>query len=48
LAAQGQLKPADFKALTNLSRKYAIPMLEWLDAKKVTQRRGDSRFAANK
>ncbi len=42
-----QLKPADFKALTNLSRKHAIPMLEWLDTQRVTIRRGDSRFAGD-
>jgi hypothetical protein len=31
---------ADFKKLTGLSRKYAIPLLELLDQMKVTRRRG--------
>ena len=37
------LAATDFKALTGLSRKHAIPLLEWLDAEKVTVREGDSR-----
>jgi selenocysteine-specific elongation factor len=35
-----ELTVADFKALTGLSRKYAIPLLELLDEMKVTRRRG--------
>jgi selenocysteine-specific elongation factor len=35
-----ELTVADFKALTGLSRKYAIPLLELLDQMKVTRRRG--------
>jgi Elongation factor SelB, winged helix len=31
---------AEFKALTSLSRKYAIPLLELLDQMGVTRRRG--------
>lgn len=38
-----ELTPADFKAMTELSRKTAIPLLEWLDRSKWTARRGDSR-----
>jgi selenocysteine-specific elongation factor len=39
---------ADFKALTGLSRKHAIPLLEYLDRSGVTERRGDSRRLAEK
>ncbi len=35
-----ELTVADFKTLTGLSRKYAIPLLELLDQMKVTRRRG--------
>lgn len=38
-----QLTPAAFKDLTGLSRKSAIPLLEWLDKSKVTKRLGDVR-----
>lgn len=37
------LSPPDFKELTGLSRRYAIPLLEWLDVKGVTKRSGDVR-----
>jgi selenocysteine-specific elongation factor len=43
---RSELTPADFKDLTGLSRKSAIPLLEWLDREKVTRRRGDLRVAA--
>ena len=33
----------EFKAWTNVSRKYAIPLLEYLDRQHVTRREGDSR-----
>ena len=32
-----------FKELTGLSRKYAIPLLEYLDRERVTRREGDER-----
>ena len=38
-----ELTVADFKQLTGLSRKYAIPLLELLDQMKVTRRRGGGR-----
>ena len=38
-----ELGPQDFKELTNLSRKYSIPLLEWLDKEKITVRVGDKR-----
>jgi len=34
---------ATFKARYGLSRKYAIPLLEWLDRERVTRRVGDRR-----
>ena len=37
------LTPADFKEITTLSRKYAIPILEWLDQQGHTLRVGDKR-----
>lgn len=44
-AANERLPPGDFKELTGLSRKGAIPLLEWLDANKWTRRDGDDRMA---
>jgi len=41
-----RLDPAAFKELTGLSRRSAIPLLEWLDAKGVTRRVGDERVRA--
>jgi selenocysteine-specific elongation factor len=34
---------ATFKELTGVSRKYAIPLLEYLDRERVTKRMGDAR-----
>jgi len=45
LAEEGELSPARFKKLTGLTRRGAIPLLEWLDAQKVTRRQGDVRVA---
>lgn len=45
LAEKGEMQPTDFKAMTGLSRRFAIPLLEWLDAQRVTVRRGDVRVA---
>jgi selenocysteine-specific elongation factor len=47
LAAQKLLSPrldvARFKDLTGVSRKYAIPLLEYLDRERVTKRVGEAR-----
>ncbi len=47
IAAQKAKSPkmdvAKFKELTGVSRKYAIPLLEYLDRERVTRRVGDSR-----
>jgi selenocysteine-specific elongation factor len=38
-----EMTVSEFKALTGLSRKYAIPLLELLDQMRVTQRKGPAR-----
>ena len=37
------LDVAAFKQLTGLSRKYAIPLLEYLDRARITRKQGDQR-----
>lgn len=45
LRAKGRMLPTDFKDLFGgLSRKHAIPLLEWLDSQKITVRDGDARI----
>ncbi len=39
-----RLTVTDFKDFTGLSRKYAIPLLEYLDRERVTRRDGDERI----
>jgi len=43
LAADAHITPADFRGLFSTSRKYAIPLLEYLDRQGVTVRVGDVR-----
>ncbi len=43
LDAEGELSPAAFKAMTGLSRKWAIPLLEYFDRVQLTLRVGDVR-----
>ncbi len=38
-----KINVAQFKELTGVSRKYAIPLLEYLDRERVTRRMGDER-----
>ncbi|MFT7522141.1 MAG: hypothetical protein ACI9MC_004293 [Kiritimatiellia bacterium] len=45
---EGPMGPPDFKALTGLSRKTAIPLLEWMDRAGWTRREGDGRVAGAK
>jgi selenocysteine-specific elongation factor len=46
LALSPELTPADLKQIGGgLTRKHAIPLLEWLDAAGVTRRRGEVRVA---
>lgn len=43
LAEHGQMTAAQFRDLMGTSRKYAVPLLEYLDAQRVTRRIGDVR-----
>lgn len=43
LEANGRITVSDFRDLTKTSRKYALPILEYFDEKKVTRRVGDER-----
>jgi selenocysteine-specific elongation factor len=43
LDARGTVSAQEWKALSGLSRKYAIPLLEHFDAEKVTLRVGEVR-----
>jgi len=43
-AQNNHLGVADFKELTGLSRKYAIPLLEYLDRERITRREGEVRI----
>jgi selenocysteine-specific elongation factor len=43
LAKTQRMTAADFRDLLGTSRKYAVPLLEWLDAHAVTIRNGDYR-----
>jgi selenocysteine-specific elongation factor len=42
-ARSSKMDVAKFKELTGVSRKYAIPLLEYLDREHVTRRTGDAR-----
>jgi selenocysteine-specific elongation factor len=42
-ASSPKIDVARFKDATGVSRKYAIPLLEWLDRERVTKRVGDAR-----
>ncbi len=43
ISEKGEITPGDFKELVGVSRKYAIPLLEWLDSEKITYRDGNVR-----
>ena len=43
LRERREITPQDIKDLLGISRKYAIPLLEWLDAQRLTIRVGDKR-----
>ncbi|HEX7049557.1 MAG TPA: selenocysteine-specific translation elongation factor [Longimicrobiales bacterium] len=47
LAGRDGLTPADFRAVLPLSRKFLIPILEFLDRGGITHRRGDERAVAD-
>jgi selenocysteine-specific elongation factor len=41
--ARGRIDVAFFKEMAGVTRKHAIPLLEWLDRERVTQRAGNER-----
>jgi selenocysteine-specific elongation factor len=41
---EARISVPEFKELTGVSRKYAIPLLEYLDRERVTRRAGDERI----
>jgi selenocysteine-specific elongation factor len=43
-----RMTAADFRDVLGTSRKYAVPLLEWLDARAVTIRNGDYRTLRKK
>ena len=43
-AVSPKLGVGEFKELTGLSRKFAVPLLEYLDAQRITRRVGDDRI----
>lgn len=43
LRRQGKISVAEFRDLLGTSRKYALPLLEWMDEQKITRRMGDER-----
>jgi selenocysteine-specific elongation factor len=45
LRAEGSFTPTQAKERWGLTRKHLIPILEWLDAQRVTRRAGDARVA---
>jgi selenocysteine-specific elongation factor len=44
IAAEGPLTVAQIRDLLGTSRKYAVPLCEWLDGTGATRRRGDERM----
>ena len=44
LRERHEITPQEIKDLLGISRKYAIPLLEWLDAQRLTLRVGDRRI----
>ena len=47
LAQQGELTAGEFRDLLQISRKYAIPLLEYFDNQRLTVRMGDKRVLRN-
>ncbi|HUA08332.1 MAG TPA: selenocysteine-specific translation elongation factor [Candidatus Acidoferrales bacterium] len=44
IAVHGKMTMAEFRDLLGTSRKYAVPLLEWFDARGITVRSGDFRM----
>lgn len=47
LRTNGQMTMAQFRDIIGTSRKYAVPLLEWFDARGITVRSGDYRKLRN-
>ncbi|NOX38816.1 MAG: selenocysteine-specific translation elongation factor [Calditrichaeota bacterium] len=45
---KAHMRVSDFKTLLNITRKHAIPLLEFLDARGITRREGDVRLAGDR
>ena len=43
IVSQGSITVADARTMFNTSRKYILPLLEYLDQQRITQRIGDER-----
>ncbi|PID75537.1 MAG: selenocysteine-specific translation elongation factor [Deltaproteobacteria bacterium] len=48
IEAHGEIDTPAFKELTGLTRKFSIPILEYLDREKITRRVGDKRILRKK
>ncbi len=48
LLGAGKMTASEFRDLLGTSRKYAVPLLEWLDARGITLRSGDYRMLRKK
>ncbi|HYF91890.1 MAG TPA: selenocysteine-specific translation elongation factor [Symbiobacteriaceae bacterium] len=44
LKTAGKIGVADFRDLLGTTRKYALPLLEWMDEQRITRRAGDERL----
>lgn len=44
LKANGKISVSDFRDMLGTSRKFALPLLEWMDEQKITRRAGDERL----
>lgn len=47
LKNRGEASPSEIKSIFSISRKYLIPLLEYLDEIKITVRKGDKRVLRN-
>jgi selenocysteine-specific elongation factor len=48
LSKNGTIQVTEFKDLINVTRKFAVPLLEYFDRKGITRRQGDVRVLAKK
>ena len=45
VSMEGEFTVSEFRETAEVSRKYAVPILEWADREGLTARRGDVRIA---